>query len=132
MILIMSVQRIVPILKDIIRTLNINRIREELTSKFLSPFVGCCKFARSWTDRAKQNLEDLGKYKQFVFCYIIINYIIKQNLNMVQSLHFDQHFSVNIGLLILTQFNIFRKLQISICARFRTCRTYRDVPGVCK
>ncbi|XP_063690526.1 anoctamin-7-like [Bolinopsis microptera] len=58
MILIMSVKQLVPILKDIIRTLNINRIQEELKLKLLSPFVGCCEFAQRWKNMAKQNLED--------------------------------------------------------------------------
>ncbi|XP_063690723.1 anoctamin-7-like [Bolinopsis microptera] len=61
MIMIMSVQRIVPILKDIIRTLNINRIKEEMKFKLLSPFVDCCKFTQRWKDMAEQILKDLNK-----------------------------------------------------------------------
>ncbi|KAL5248665.1 hypothetical protein ACHWQZ_G017749 [Mnemiopsis leidyi] len=59
MIIIMSVKQLVPILKDVIRTLNINRIQEELKIKLLAPLVSCCNFdfAHKWTNMAKQNLE---------------------------------------------------------------------------
>ena len=63
MIIIMSVKQLVPILKDVIRTLNINRIQEELKIKLLAPFVSCCNFdfAHKWTNMAKQNLEGFSK-----------------------------------------------------------------------
>ena len=59
----MSVKQLVPIFKDIIRTLNINRIQEEVKIKLLSPLVSCCKFkfAERWTNMAKQNLEGFSK-----------------------------------------------------------------------
>lgn len=61
MIFIMSVKQLVPIVKDIIRTLNINRIQEEIKIQLLRPFKKCCGLANTWSNMAKQNLENLSK-----------------------------------------------------------------------
>ena len=63
MIMIMTMQQLVPISKQILRTLNINRIQEELKIKLLTPLAILFNSAVRWKNMAKKNLEDFSKFK---------------------------------------------------------------------
>ena len=69
MIIIMTMKQCIPIFKDIYRTLNLNRIQEELKIRLLTPFVRCCNFtwAIRMTSMAKQNLQGFAQSERAQF-----------------------------------------------------------------